>query len=135
MRCRSSLSIEPAPAGFVGDEDLEPGETCLQALWATDDGVLLAAGALVSRGNDFDLWLGDSSDPSIGPNQALRGAIPLALKLLVAFLAILTPARACGRATTTAAAQTARGSAWRRSSASAAALGALGFAKGATTTF
>ena len=85
MRCRSSLSIEPAPAGFVGDEDLEPGETCLQALWATDDGVLLAAGALVSRGNDFDLWLGDSSDPSIGPNQALRGAIPLALKLLVAF--------------------------------------------------
>ena len=49
MRCRSSLSIEPAQAGFVGDEDLEPGETCLQALWATDDGVLLAAGALVQR--------------------------------------------------------------------------------------
>ena len=31
-RCRTALSIEPAPAGFVGDEDLEPGETCLQAL-------------------------------------------------------------------------------------------------------
>ena len=86
-RCRTALSIEPAPAGFVGDEELEPGERCVQALWATDDGVLLAAGALVSRGNDFDLWLGDSSDPSIGPNQALRGAIPLALKLLVTFLA------------------------------------------------
>ena len=26
VRCRSSLSIEPAPAGFVGDEELEPGE-------------------------------------------------------------------------------------------------------------
>ena len=90
-RCRTALSIEPAPAGFVGDEELEPGERCVQALWATDDGVLLAAGALVSRGNDFDLWLGDSSDPSIGPNQALRGAIPLALKLLVTFLATETP--------------------------------------------
>ena len=91
-RCRTALSIEPAPAGFVEDEDLEPGERCVKALWATDDGVLLAAGALVSRGNDFDLWLGDSSDPSIGPNRQLRGAIPLALKLLVAFLAIETPA-------------------------------------------
>ena len=71
-RCRTALSIEPAPAGFVGDEDLEPGETCLQALWATEDGVLLAAGALVSRGNDFDLWLGDaSSDASVGPNLSL----------------------------------------------------------------
>ena len=87
-RCRTALSIEPAPAGFVGDEDLEPGETCLQALWATEDGVLLAAGALVSRGNDFDLWLGDaSSDASVGPNRQLRGAIPLALRLLVTFLA------------------------------------------------
>jgi len=90
VRCRSSLSIEPAPAGFVGDEDLEPGERCVNALWATDDdGVLLAAGALVSRGNEFDIWLGDSS---VGPNQALRGAIPLALKLLMAYLAIETPA-------------------------------------------
>ena len=91
-RCRIALSIEPAPAGFVGDEDLEPGETCLQALWATEDGVLLAAGALVSHGNDFDLWLGDSSDSSVGPNRQLRGAIPLALRLLVAYLAIETPA-------------------------------------------
>jgi len=91
-RCRTALSIEPAPAGFVGDEELEPDERCVQALWATDDGVLLAAGALVSRGNDFDLWIGDASDPSVGPNRQLRGAIPLALKLLVAFLAIETPA-------------------------------------------
>ena len=82
-RCRTALSIEPAPAGFVGDEDLEPGETCLQALWATEDGVLLAAGALVSHVNDFNLWLGDaSSDASVGPNRQLRGAIPLALRLL-----------------------------------------------------
>ena len=86
-RCRTALSIEPAPAGFVGDEDLEPGETCLQALWATEEGMLLAAGALVSHGNDFDFWLGDSSDPSVGPNRQLRGAIPLAQRLLVAYLA------------------------------------------------
>jgi len=87
-RCRTALSIEPAPAGFVGDEDLEPGERCVKALWATDDdSVLLAAGALVQRGNAFDMWLGDSSDPSVGPNRQLRGAIPLALKLLVTFLA------------------------------------------------
>ena len=91
-RCRASLSIEPAPAGFVEHDDLEPGETCLQALWATEDGVLLAAGALVSHGNDFDIWLGDSSDSSVGPNRQLRGAIPLALRLLVAYLAIETPA-------------------------------------------
>ena len=76
MRCRSSLSIEPAPAGFVGDEDLEPGETCLQALWATDDGVLLAAGALVSRGNDFDLWLGDSCWRGWGSPDTLRLVVP-----------------------------------------------------------
>ena len=43
-RCRTALSIEPAPAGFVEDEDLEPGERCVKALWATDDdGALLAA--------------------------------------------------------------------------------------------
>ena len=53
-RCRTALSIEPAPAGFVEHDDLEPGERCVKALWATDDGVLLAAGALVSRGNEFD---------------------------------------------------------------------------------
>ena len=86
-RCRTALSIEPAPAGFVGDEELELGERCVQALWAKDDGVQLAAGALVSCGNEFDIWLGDASNPLIGPNRQLRGAIPLALKLLVTFLA------------------------------------------------
>lgn len=89
-RCAAGVSIEPAPPDLI---EIEPGERCVKALWATDDdGVLLAAGALVERENDFDLWLGDSSDPSVGPNQQLRGAIPLALKLLVAFLAIETPA-------------------------------------------
>ena len=93
VRCRSSLSIEPAPVGFVEHDDLEPGERCVKALWATDDdSVLLAAGALVSRGNEFDIWLGDSSDSSVGPNWQLRGAIPLALRLLVAYLATETPA-------------------------------------------
>ncbi len=92
MRCRSSLSIEPAPVGFVEHDDLEPGERCVKALWATDDGVLLAAGALVQRENICEIWLGDSSDPSVGPNRQLRGAIPLALRLLVAYLATETPA-------------------------------------------
>ena len=90
-RCRTALSIEPAPAGFVEHDDLEPGERCVKALWATDDGVLLAAGALVQRETSFEIWLGDSSDPSVGPNQQLRGAIPLALRLLVAYLATETP--------------------------------------------
>jgi len=90
VRCTASVSIAPAPPDSV---EIEPGERCVKALWATDDdGVLLAAGALVEGGDDFDLWLGDSSDPSVGPNQQLRGAIPLALKLLVAYLAIETSA-------------------------------------------
>ena len=130
-RCRTALSIEPAPAGFVGDEDLEPGETCLKALWATKDGVLLAAGALVQREKEFAIWLGDSSDSSVGPNQQLRGAIPLALKLLVAFLAIETPVT-CLTAVPPPPAPRKRladplGGA---SSASAAALAALGFCEG-----
>ena len=130
-RCRTALSIEPAPAGFVGDEELEPGERCVQALWATDDGVLLAAGALVSRGNDFDLWLGDSSDPSIGPNQALRGAIPLALKLLVAFLAIETPVtRLTAVPPPPAPRKRLADPLGGASSASAAGLAALGFCEG-----
>jgi len=132
VRCRASLSIEPAPAGFVGDEDLEPGETCLQALWATEDGVLLAAGALIQRENELNLWLGDSSDPSVGPNQALRGAIPLALKLLVAFLTTFDSPVTCLRAVPPPPLPRKRladplGGA---SSASAAALAALGFCEG-----
>ena len=127
-RCRTALSIEPAPAGFVGDEDLEPGETCLKALWATKDGVLLAAGALVQREKEFAIWLGDSSDSSVGPNQQLRGAIPLALKLLVAFLAIETPVtRLTAVPPPPAPRKRLADSLGGASSASAAALAALGF--------
>ena len=129
-RCRTALSIEPAPAGFVGDEDLEPGETCLQALWATEDGVLLAAGALVSRGNDLDLWLGDSSDSSVGPNRQLRGAIPLALRLLVAYLAIETPATKLRAVPPPPPPRKRLADPLGASSASAAALAALGFCEG-----
>jgi hypothetical protein len=130
-RCRTALSIEPAPAGFVEDEDLEPGERCVKALWATDnDSVLLAAGALVSRGNEFDIWLGDSSDSSVGPNRQLRGAIPLALKLLMAYLAIETPATKLRAVPPPPPPRKRLADPLGASSASAAALEALGFCEG-----
>ena len=90
---RAAVEIAEAPAWFVDDdENLEPGERCARSLWATDDGALLAAGALVERDGRFDLWLGDSCEPGVEQNQQLKGAVPLALELLVAYLEVETEA-------------------------------------------
>ena len=46
QRCAAGVgvSIAPAPDGFVGAEDLERGERCAAALWATDDDGALLVG-------------------------------------------------------------------------------------------
>ena len=75
------VSVRPAEPGFVSEENLEPGETLVEAYKAfAADGRFLCAGALLQRrsaalGADVhDAWIADSLERGVGANMQLRGA-------------------------------------------------------------
>ena len=81
----ASITVNEAEAGFVGDENLEPGETLVKAYKAFDgEGSFLCAGALLERRRSdcddskpafsYDCWIADSIERGVGPNLQLRGA-------------------------------------------------------------
>ena len=77
----ASISVREAEPGFVGPENLEPGETVLRAVKAFDDssGTLLVAGALLKRESDHwgathDAWVADSLEKGVGTNMQFAAA-------------------------------------------------------------